>query len=319
MEILLLESIHKKSHDWLFAKDDLTLFSKSQGDTVNYEAIQAILTRGIEKINPELIDLCPNLKVVARCGVGLDNVDVKYCSLKNIPVVYAPGSNAQTTAEHTMMLMLNLVRNSYQAFTNVKGGNWAIRNQFTSDELYGKKLGILGLGNIGLKVAKMGEAFGMDVRYWSRSEKLTNNGLRYVELEEFIKESDVISVHIALNPDTKALINKNFISKCKNGVYFINTARADIFDRNDLLDGLNTGKIAGYAADVPMSPYPTLNDEIISHPNTLITPHVSSLTDYTYYQMCQGTVENVYKLLKGNKILPQNIANSLDINLSIIY
>ncbi len=319
MDILLLESIHKKSYEWLISKEDLTLFSKSQGHVINFEDIQAIITRGIEKINPELIDLCPNLKVVARCGVGLDNIDVKYCSHKNIPVVYAPGSNAQTTAEHTMMLMLNLVRNSYQALSNVKDGNWAIRNQFKSEELFGKKLGILGLGNIGLKVAKMGEAFGMDVHYWSRSEKLTNLGFRYLALEEFIKESDVISVHIALTSDTKELINENFISRCKNGVYFINTARADIFYRTALLEGLNNGKIAGYAADVPMSPYPTLDDEIISHPHTLITPHVSSLTDHTYYQMCQGTVENVYKFLTENRIILDCVANHKDINLSTIY
>ena len=116
----------------------------------------------------------------------------------------------------------------------------------------------------------------------------------------------------------KYLLNAKNITGSINlvlkGVYFINTARANIFERQALLEGLNSGHMAGYAADVPMAPYPNFDDELINHPKTLITPHVSSLTDSTYFKMCQETIENVYKLLSEIKINSQNIANYREIN-----
>jgi D-3-phosphoglycerate dehydrogenase / 2-oxoglutarate reductase len=307
MKVLLLEDVHPKTMEWLILQKSIEVFHVAQEDLFNYFDVEAIITRGIGKINKELVDKCPNLRVVARCGVGLDNVDVDYCTTKSIKVIYAPGSNTQTTAEHTMSLMLNLQRNIFNALQEVKRGNWQHRNHHQSDEIYGKTLGILGFGNIGQKVATMASAFGMKVQYWSRSPH--ESVFPYLPLDKLIMESDIITVHLPLNTETKGFISADFIRRCKKGVLFINTARADIFDKLALLSSLDNGQIGGYAADVPQSPYPSKDDELNNHPNTLITAHVSSLTDNTFYNMCQMTLENVIKVLAHEDIDRKFIRN----------
>nr|HMP31215.1 NAD(P)-dependent oxidoreductase [Saprospiraceae bacterium] len=172
--------------------------------------------------------------------------------------------------------------------------------------------GIVGFGNIGQKVATMASAFGMKVQYWSRS--ILSSSYPYLPLDQLQETSDILSIHVPLNPSTQCMIDHTFIAKCKKGVMFVNTARAQIFDRQALLDGLNAGYIGGYAADVPMSPYPTADDELNLHPKTLITAHVSSLTDHTFYQMCQMTVENVIAILKGSPVDPKYIKNYNELN-----
>lgn len=298
MKILFLESIHEKTRAWLKDQTDIEIEYYSTDNSIDYSSINAIVTRGIGIINAELVEKCPNLIVVARCGVGLDNIDTKFCNAHNIKVVYAPGSNAQTTAEHTMALMINLQRNVYQAISAVKEGNWLYRNKHQSDELYGKTLGVIGYGNIGKKVALMAEAFGMKIVYWSKTQKDTNHD--YLPFEQVLERADILSIHLPLNDETEYLFNEAAIALCKKGVLIVNTARAKIFDRVALLAALNTGQIGGYAADVPMSPIPQKGDELNEHARTLITPHVSSLTDATYYKMCQFTLENVVNILKGN-------------------
>lgn len=301
MHLLFLEEVHSKTRSWLSNQVDITTVHISEVNHIESSMINAIITRGIGKINEDLLKQFPSVKVVARCGVGLDNVDTAYCQQKGISVIYAPGSNAQTTAEQTMTLLLMLQRNMINATLAVKNGNWTYRNEYKADELFGKKIGILGLGNIGHKVANMCTCFGTEISYWSRSA--VTSQYTYKDLYEIASDSDIICVHLPLSESTTHLINHDFISRCRHGVLIINTARDQIIDRGALLEGLNSGKIGGYACDVPLSPYPTKDDELIRHPNTIITPHVSSLTDRTFYKMCQDTIENVVNILKTGKPL----------------
>lgn len=315
MHVLLLETIEDESFELLKNEKDIQLHLAWEGMPAAdiLEGIDAVITRGIGQVNRALYDACPNMKVAARCGVGLDNVDVAEASKRGIKVINAPGSNASTVAEHTISLMLTIQRNLFEALSAVKNGQWASRSSFKSDELNGKTLGILGLGNIGLKVANIAAAFGLKVIYWSPS----NKEVPYlsVDKETLFRSADIISLHLPLNEETKDIVDEEVFNKMKQGAILINTARGALVNRDALLSALDTGKIAGYGADVPFSPPPSADDALISHPKTFITAHVSSLTATTYKNMCLSTVKNVLALLHGQTPDPYCIFNATSLGL----
>jgi D-3-phosphoglycerate dehydrogenase len=277
------------------------------------EKIDAVITRGKGQVNKELMEACPHLQVAARCGVGLDNVDVKEATLRGIKVINAPGSNAATIAEHTLALMLMLMRNMVQSTTKVKEGEWSWRSNYQGDELSGKTLGILGLGNIGKRVARLAEAFGMKVIVWSRSGN--SSSYESLSLEEVLLRSDVLSLHLPLTEETRSLLRKERLSLMKPAALLINTARGGIIDHGALLSALNNNQLAGFAADVLAEEPPAENDPLVLHPNTLITPHVGSLTATTYRNMCLYTVQNVLAILSGEEAGPQCIFNRKELGL----
>ena len=315
MHVLLLETIEDESFELLKNEKDIQLHLAWEGMPAAdiLEGIDAVITRGIGQVNRALYDACPNIKVAARCGVGLDNVDVAEASKRGIKVINAPGSNASTVAEHTISLMLTIQRNLFEALSAVKNGQWASRSSFKSDELNGKTLGILGLGNIGLKVANIAAAFGMKVIYWSPSNKEVPYLL--VDKETLFRSADIISLHLPLNEETKDIVDEEVFNKMKQGAILINTARGALVNRAALLSALDTGKLAGYGADVPFSPPPTADDALISHPKSFITAHVSSLTATTYKNMCLSTVKNVLAVLHGQTPDPYCIFNATSLGL----
>lgn len=315
MHVLLLETIEDESFELLKNEKDIQLHLAWEGMPAAdiLEGIDAVITRGIGQVNKDLYDACPNMKVAARCGVGLDNVDVAEASKRGIKVINAPGSNASTVAEHTISLMLTIQRNLFEALSAVKNGQWASRSSFKSDELNGKTLGILGLGNIGLKVANIAAAFGMKVIYWSPSNKEVPYLL--VDKETLFRSADIISLHLPLNEETKDIIDEEVFNKMNQGAILINTARGALVNRDALLSALDTGKLAGYGADVPFSPPPIADDALISHPKSFITAHVSSLTATTYKNMCLSTVKNVLAVLHGQTPDPQCIFNASSLGL----
>jgi len=315
MHVLLLETIENESFELLKNEKDIQLHLAWEGMPAAdiLEGIDAVITRGIGQVNRALYDACPNMKVAARCGVGLDNVDVAEASKRGIKVINAPGSNASTVAEHTISLMLTIQRNLFEALSAVKNGQWASRSSFKSDELHGKTLGILGLGNIGLKVANIAAAFGMKVIYWSPSNKEVPYLL--VDKDTLFRSADIISLHLPLNEETKDIVDEEVFNKMNQGAILINTARGALVNRDALLSALDTGKLAGYGADVPFSPPPTADDALISHPKSFITAHVSSLTATTYKNMCLSTVKNVLAVLHGQTPDPQCIFNATSLGL----
>lgn len=315
MHVLLLETIEDESFELLKNEKDIQLHLAWEGMPAAdiLEGIDAVITRGIGQVNRALYDACPDMKVAARCGVGLDNVDVVEASKRGIRVINAPGSNASTVAEHTISLMLTIMRNLFEALSAVKNGQWASRSSFKSDELNGKTLGIIGLGNIGLKVANIAAAFGMKVIYWSPSKKEVPYLL--VDKETLFRSADFISLHLPLNAETKDIIDEEVFNKMKRGAILINTARGALVNRDALLSALDTGKLAGYGADVPFSPPPTADDALISHPKSFITAHVSSLTATTYKNMCLSTVKNVLAVLHGQTPDPYCIFNATSLGL----
>lgn len=298
--VLLLETVASEAD--ILLQENTKVHEAFQGvnpvEVAKNTTIQAIVTRGKGNVNRELMDACPDLEVVARCGVGLDNVDVDEATSRGVKVINAPGSNSSTVAEHALNLMLMGVRNTWNSVDHVKDGDWSSRNQYSGDELRGKTLGILGMGNIGQRVAKLADAFGMNVIYWDKFpvQSEYENG----SMEDVLKQADVVTVHVPLLDETKHLVGEEELNLMKPTAWLINTARGPIIDEKALLKALENGKISGFASDVlaeepPESDYPLLN-----HPKTLITPHTASLTATTYRNMCVSTVQNTIAILGGS-------------------
>lgn len=271
----------------------------SENKLVSQYEIHAIITRGKGLVQKELMDACPHLKAIARCGVGLDNIDIDTASSKKIPVLNAPGSNSATIAEHTLSLMMMLVRDMYQSVTKVKQDNWRWRSQYSGDELGGKTLGIMGMGNIGQRVARFGETIGMQVIYWDKFQADVPYPKK--EMEELFAQADVISIHLPLTPETEGLVGEEALQMMKPHTYLINTARGQIIDQVALRKALQNGKLAGFAADVLAKEPPAAHEPLLSMPNVLITPHSGSLTATTYRNMCVLSVKNVIAVLEGKE------------------
>lgn len=299
--VLLLETIADEAFTVLQENVNvLTGYDEtSLREVLNREEIHAIITRGKGLINKPLMDACPHLQVVARCGVGLDNVDVATATARKVMVINAPGSNAATIAEHTLGLMLMLIRNMYESVARVKQNNWNWRNQYAGDELNGKTLGVMGMGNIGKRVARLGEAFGMEVVYWSKS--IQDLPYKYLPMEEVLRQSDVVSLHLPFNSETEKIIGEKQLRLMKPGALLINTARGALIDHPALLQALNTGIISGYAADVLPDEPPVESLGIVQHPRAIVTPHSGSLTSATYRQICLLTIGNVVAVLTGKQ------------------
>lgn len=312
--ILLLESVSAEADGLLneHAQVRTSDTPNSGPEIAEKETIHAIVTRGKGDVNRKLIDLCPDLEVIARCGVGLDNIDVDYATGKGIRVVNAPGSNADTVAEHALALMLNLQRQLYSSFLAVKRNDWNFRQRYQGDEIRGKTLGILGLGNIGRKVARLATAFGMSVIYWGQAEQ---PGVDYAfyDLEELLRRSDLISLHLPLVPATEKLINASTLKLMQPHALIVNTSRGGVIDQEALLNALQREQIGGFAADVLDREPPVENDPLLQLDNVLITPHSASLTARTYNEMCLITVRNTLDLLQGKSIDERFIFNRKDL------
>lgn len=309
---LLLETIADEAMHILAAAKDITVvtgFDKtSLQQAIKTHQIDTIITRGKGQVRSALMEQLPDLKIIARCGVGLDNIDVDEARKRGIKVVNAPNSNANTIAEHTISLLLILQRNLYSAVTMVKEDRWQERSSYKGDEIHGKTLGILGMGNIGKKVARIADALGMTVIYWSAQKE----DVPYVfeTFETVLKMADCISLHLPLTPKTERLIDKQALSLLKPTALLINTARGGIIDQKALTTVLAENKIAGFAADVLATEPPELNNTITKLPNTYITPHVGSLTSTTYAKMCTMTVENTLAILQGETPMEGCVFNS---------
>lgn len=309
MTILLLEPIHPEARERLSSygrvatADDPAAAER----VVRAGAVQAIVTRGRREVRRRLIEQCPDLKVVARVGVGLDNVDVAAATERGVMVLNAPGSTTVAVAEHTLMLMMALTRRLYSMAEAVKKGDWALRAGYDGDELSDKTLGIVGMGTIGQRVAKQAEAFGLRVVYWSRAEK--NVPYPYRPLPALLAEADVVSVHVALTPETRHLLDRAALASMKPGAVLVNTARGAIIDQAALVEMLDHGPLGGFAADVLDPEPPAPDDPLLHHEKTLITPHTAALTKTTFRKMCLRTVNNVVAALRGEPVEAGCVAN----------
>jgi D-3-phosphoglycerate dehydrogenase len=261
-----------------------------------------IVIRSATKLTADVIEAAENLKVIGRAGSGLDNVDKAAASKKGIVVMNTPGGNTITTAEHTISLMLSLSRRIPQAAYSMKEGKWE-KKKFTGVELYNKVLGVVGIGAIGGEVAKRAQGLGMNVIAFDpflSDEKAKEIGVEKVSVEELFKRSDFITFHTPLTQDTKNLVNKKTIKLMKDGVRIINCARGGIVNEKDLLEALESGKVAGAALDVFEKEPPPEDFALAKHPDMICTPHLGAATGEAQVNVATAVAEQIVDyLLRG--------------------
>jgi D-3-phosphoglycerate dehydrogenase / 2-oxoglutarate reductase len=252
-----------------------------------------IIVRSATKVRKDLIDLCPKLKIIARGGVGLDNIDAEYAESKGITVMNTPASSSQSVAELVFTHMFNLARFLHLANREMpsKGGSefkQLKKNYSKGIQLRGKTLGIIGFGRIGQEVARIGVALGMNVMpvdpivdeadidinvYFTKDIRLSVN-LHTFDREDVIRNSDFLTLHV---PGNGVIIGRDEIARMKNGAFIINTSRGGMVDEEALLEALNSGKLGGAALDV-FDNEPTPRKELLNHPKVSLSPHIGAST-----------------------------------------
>ena len=261
-----------------------------------YEGLLCLLT---EKIDEEVLVHAGNLKIVANYAVGFDNIDVPACQRKNIMVTNTPSDKVnESVAEHAWALMLALTRRIVEAhefMRNAAYEGWE-PEIFVGQDMAGKTLGIVGMGRIGTMVAKRAEGFGMKVVSFSRSGG--------VSLEDLVKQSDYVSLHVPLTAETKHLINAKNLPLFKKTAYLVNTARGPVVNEVEVVEALRAGMLAGYGTDVyENEPHP--NPEMLGLPNVVMTPHIASATVAARRDMGEIAIKNLAEGLAGR--VPPNL------------
>lgn len=240
----------------------------------------ALVVRSDTRVTAERLDAAPHLMVIGRAGTGVDNIDVDAATRRGVAVLTAPGANTVSTAEHTIALLLSLLRRVPAAAASMREGRWD-RKQFAGSELFGKRLGIVGLGRIGIRVARVARAFGMSVvaydPYLPR-ERADEIGAELLPLDEVLTSADVVTLHLPLTDETRQLMNRERLAAMKPGAVLVNAARGGLIDTVALLEALETGRLAGAALDV-FDPEPLPADSPLRRQERLLlTPHLAAST-----------------------------------------
>lgn len=277
-KVLICDALHPDALEELKSLSDLDITLKTGMD--ESELIKTIpdynaaVVRSATKITKPVIDSGSNLELIIRAGIGLDNIDLEAAKEKKIEVRNTPTATTISVAEHAFGLMLGAVRQHGQGNLSMKQHNWE-KKKFKGIELYGKTLGIIGSGRIGLAVAQRAIAFGMKVIVYDVIEVKTDLDIEQVFLDDLLKQADIISLHLPLTKDTRHIISDEEFSKMKDGVVIVNAARGGVVDEKALLNALNKGKVRAAAMDV-CEVEPPQEFELIDHPNVLATPHIGA-------------------------------------------
>jgi D-3-phosphoglycerate dehydrogenase len=264
-----------------------------------------LVIRSATKVKPEIIEAADKLKVIGRAGSGLDNVDLPAASKKGIVVMNTPGGNTITTAEHAISMMLALSRKIPQATASMKSKKWE-KSKFMGSEIYNKTLGIMGIGSIGSVVADRARGLKMNVLAHDpflspeRAEKL---GVELVNLDDLLKRSDYITIHVPKSKETINLVNKELFSKMKDGVFLINCARGGIVNEKDLCDAIKGGKVAGAALDVFEKEPPDSDNPLLDLDEVICTPHLGASTEEAQEKVAVAIAEQMVDYLLNGTIM----------------
>jgi D-3-phosphoglycerate dehydrogenase len=259
----------------------------------------AVNIRGRTRFTDDVLARCPKLKLIAIWGTGTDNVDLKAAAARGITVTNTPGANALAVAEHTIALLVAIVKQLVQADAAMRQGGWP-RNLVP--QIRGKRLGLIGTGMIGREVATMAKGLKMEVAAWSfhPDQKFAIAlGMRYIDLPELLRTSDIISLHLRATPDTHHFLNRERLALLKPTAYVVNTARGALIDESALVDCLREKKIAGAALDVfETEPLPA-GHPLTTLANVLLTSHCAGMTPDSNAIGLMMAAENIEKFLKG--------------------
>jgi len=263
----------------------------------------ALIVRGRTKVTAALLDSAPNLKVVGRAGVGVDNIDLAAAKARGVTVVNAPISTTLAVAELTFGLLLALARELPRADAAMKQGRW-IKKELEGVELNGKTLGLVGFGRIGMEVGRRAAAFGMNVAAYDpflEEAEITRRGAEPLALDELYRTSDFISLHLPLSVDTRDLVGAQAFAQMKDGARIVCAARGGIIDEAALLAALESGKIAGAALDVFSAEPPGATD-LVKHPRLIAAPHIGAQTVEAQSRAAEDIAEEVLRALRGENL-----------------
>ncbi|MFO1026067.1 MAG: 2-hydroxyacid dehydrogenase [Acetobacteraceae bacterium] len=251
----------------------------------------------------------PNLKLVQLLSAGYDRCDIEAARRAGVPICNNGGANSTAVAEHAMLLMLAVCRRLVWQHSNVAAGRW--RGNAVQDvklyELKGRTLGIVGLGSIGKKVARMAQAFGMVVQYYDivrlTEERADDLGVKFALFDELLKTSDIVSLHVPLTPDTKHMVGAQQLAMMKSTSYLINTCRGPVADEKALIEALSNGTIAGAGLDVFDQEPPPADNPLFTLPNVTLTAHFAGPTWENQYSRFRNAFDNCQRVIRGEKPL----------------
>lgn len=315
LHVLIPDNVHQKAVDLLENTKGLSLSAPGKLSAEDLLAqvgeANALVIRSGVKITAEVFAAAPNLKAIARAGVGVDNIDLEAATEHGVVVMNTPGGNTISTAEHTFGLMLALARHLPQGDASLKAGRWD-RKKFVGVELKGKTLGLVGFGRIGQAIAKRALAFEMrviaydpllkDVLFWEAD-------VERVSIGELYEQADFISLHSPLIDATRGMINQKAIAQMKDDVRIINAARGALINDHDLAEAIKSGKVAGAALDVYAEEPPNQNHPLIGLDNVIDTPHLAASTSDAQITVAVEAAELVANALLNNEFPDENVVN----------
>ncbi len=304
--VVLAGPIHPDGHALLETEARVTVCQDLTEDGLISAAREAegILFRIRPNCSERLMTACKRLKVVGRHGVGLDTVDLPAATRLGVPVVHAPGSNSDAVAEHAIMLMLAAAKKTLAIDRMTRKGEWVEGRARGIFELKGKTLGIIGVGNIGRRVAHIARAFGMRVLGcdpYVAPDELRARGAEPVSLDRLLAQSDVITVHTPLTRETQHIINGETIAKMKPGVVVVNTCRGKTQDERALFEGLTRGKIKAAGLDVWEEEPSPVDNPLLNLENVVCSSHIAGVSDEANRNIAVMVASEMLRVLRGEK------------------
>lgn len=273
--------------------------------------VDGILMTSKVRITKNVIDAGKKLKVISKYGVGVDTIDVEYATKREILVCYTPGVNSDAVAEHTLGLILATLQKIPQSMAYLRKGGWR-EEKFLGEELTGATVGIIGFGNIGFRLAK--KLSGFEIRLlvydpYVPNERIEKAGGEKVDLSDLLRQSEIVSLNLALTSETFHLIGENELRQMKSTSYIINTARGPLLDEKALYRALQEGWIAGAGLDVFEEEPAKMDNPLFSLDNVVVTPHLGGSTYKARKRLVIMAVENLLRVLKGDLPERENMIN----------
>ena len=302
MKILVCDQLQEVVLNQLLELGEITDISGSSNkheELLKYiiEA-EIVVIRSATTLTKEILEHAKKIKIIARCGVGVDNVDVEFAKSREIFVTNAPTANLISLVEHTIGLILSTARRIHESNVSTKSGKWE-KNKFVGLELHKKQLGIIGFGKAGKLLSERLKSFGMKVVFYDPFVSDWEGEEQGVELDYLLSSSDVVSVHVIKTPQTENLLSKEKLNLLKPNAILVNTSRGGIVDEEYLVDLVNSNKIFGAALDV-FDKEPIEENNKILDSNILITPHIGASTIEAQLKAGLDTVQNIKKILDGD-------------------
>ena len=292
---ILIENLRKKG---FYVEYNPSITADELSSSIN--RFQIVVVRSRTKLTSEILSNASNLKIIARAGIGTDNIDVEYANKAGISIVTAAGSSTHSVAELSISLMIMLARNLFSQIDLTKKGVWEKSNGM---ELYGKTAGIIGLGRIGFATGMILSYMGMNLIAYDpiiNKEFIEKLHVNYVDLNTLLSKSDVLFIMANLTGQGKNMLNTEHFDKMKDKVLIVNTSRPEFINGKDLLNALKTGKIGGYASDVfwHEPPVESWEKEILSMKNVIVTPHIGAQTTEAQKKVAEYTLNNLFKKIE---------------------